>query len=101
MMTPEQIQQLLQALREIAAQPKSYTLTGASDWPLLVVVGTALVALICFMWLDLRTQVRDGRGEWQRADTELETRIEKETALIWKAIKECQDDCCPRGKRGV
>lgn len=87
-MTPEQIQQLIVALKEIATGPKSYTLTGAADWPLLVIVGGAVVALICFMWADLRSSIKDGRTEWK-------TEVDR----VWQAMRECQDDCCPRGKK--
>ena len=121
-MTPDQLQQIIAALKEIAAQSKSYTLTGASDWPLLVVVGGILMALlgvmagmIGLMWADLRNNIREGKAEWQAAvekhEQELdekcaanaqlmrdvEARIKGEITTIWQVVTDCQSDCCPRG----
>ena len=88
-MDQEQVQQVIAALKEISiGTTKSYTLTGAADWPLLVIVGGTVVALICFMWADLRASIRDGRTEWK-------TEIDR----VWQAMRECQDDCCPRGQK--
>ena len=87
-MTPEQIQEIIAALKAIASGPKGYTLTGAADWPLLIIVGAGLVVLLGMMWADLRANIRDNRSEWKG-----------EATTIWAAMKDCQDDCCPRGKK--
>ncbi len=38
-MTPDQISRLLDALERIASKSHAYTITGAADWPILVVIG--------------------------------------------------------------
>ena len=86
-MSPEQVQQIIAALKDIASGPKGYTLTGAADWPLLVIVGAGLVVLLGMMWADLRANIKDNRTEWK-----------SEVNTIWAAMKDCQDDCCPRKK---
>ena len=87
-MDPAQINKIVSALEKIASAPSAvYTITGAADWPLLVVLGGAVVALICFMWADLRSTMKENRTD---AKTDIDT--------LWKAMRECQDDCCPRRK---
>lgn len=81
-MTPDQFQQLLLVLQKIADKP--YTLTGAADWPMLMALGAMISALIGAMWIDLRGNNKDNKDEHGK---------------LWKAMADCQDDCCPRGKR--
>lgn len=81
-MTPDQFQQLLSVLQKIA--DKQYTLTGAADWPMLVAMGGLITGLIGFMWLDLRGKLVDNKTEHEK---------------LWRAMADCQDDCCPRGHR--
>ena len=88
-MDPKQFEQLLVVLGKLSE--KQYTLTGAADWPMLVIcggcLGGMLVALICFMWKDL-----SGKIDGYKTDNE------KSHDLIWKSQQECQKECCPRGK---
>lgn len=84
-MTPEQFSRLLEVLEKMASA-KSYTITGASDWPILAVVGAIMIALIGAMWHDLRVSIQENKRE-AAAD------IDK----LWAAQRDCQDDCCPRG----
>ena len=113
----DEIQQLVSALKTLAESMNhlgadKYTITGAADWPILMVMGGALVAIIGFMWVDLRATIKDHRGEWEshlnrhcQDDKEAlnllwaETRdirgeIEKQTSKIEQAMKECQGKCC-------
>ncbi len=62
MMTTEQFTQLLGAIEKIATRP--YALTGAVDWPLLLVLGGLLMAVIGAMWVDFKQAMKDGREEW-------------------------------------
>lgn len=78
-MTTEQFTQLLIILQKIA--DKSYTLTGAADWPMLVAMGGMLVLLIGCMWADLRGKFAANDQEHNR---------------LWRAHMDCQDECCPR-----
>jgi len=97
-MTPEQIQQIIAALRDIATM-KPYTITGAADWPLLLVVGGILVAVLGAMWVDLRSTMREGRCEWQKAVNEHGDELDKQVSILWQSMRDCQADCCPRGKK--
>ena len=83
-MTPEQFGLLLKLLEKIA--DRSYTITGATDWPMLVALvgmfGVVFTGLVGAMWIDLRGRLGDNTREHEK---------------IWKAMTDCQDDCCPRG----
>lgn len=83
MLTPEQFQQLL-ALAQRLSEPRLYTLTGAQDWPMLVVMAGMVIALIGLMWADLRSKL---------------TANDQDHAKLWRAHEDCQADCCPRGVR--
>ena len=94
-MTPEQIARLLNVLESIAA--RQYTITGASDWPILVVVGGVLGVLIGLMWSDLRTSIREYRTDWKQELANHKQEGKAELDLVWTALRDCQNDCCPRG----
>ena len=93
-MTPEQFQQLLVVLQKIAE--RQYTITGAADWPILAAVGGALCAVLAFMWLDLRSSMKEHRYEWQRTIEKHEDENGKAVDLLWQAHRDCQTECCPR-----
>lgn len=104
-MTPEQTAKLLELLSKIAdalSVPKVYTLTGAADWPLLIVVSGIIALMIAmigglikYMWVDLRIGLRDNKVEWKAVITELKQEEKEEHDLLWSAIRDCQSDCCP------
>lgn len=81
--SPEQFQQVL-ALAQKLMEARPYTLTGAQDWPMLVVMAGMVAVLIGLMWADLRNKL---------------TANDTEHAKLWKAHEDCQADCCPRGVR--
>lgn len=82
-MTPDQFKELLQVLERIAS--KQYTITGAADWPILLVLGGLLVSVLGFMWHDLRGQLKDHKDD-----------NEKDIDLLWEEHRRCQKECCPR-----
>lgn len=82
-MTPDQFKELLQVLERIAS--KQYTITGAADWPILLVLGGLLVSVLGFMWHDLRGQLKDHKDD-----------NEKDIDLLWDQQRRCQEACCPR-----
>ena len=94
-MTSEQFAQLLKAISD-----RPYTLTGAADWPLLVVLGVGLVGLIGLMWNDLKDTIRNHRGEWQIALNQYKEEHKQEHDHIWTSMEKCKDDCCPPRQRG-
>jgi len=101
-MNPEQVEKLLSTLDAIAKgiiAPNQYTITGAADWQIIVTLGgalgTILIAVIAFMWVDLRSVVKDNRGEWREALTAYKTEHKEEHDHIREAMRECQEDCCP------
>ncbi|HBA73494.1 MAG TPA: hypothetical protein DCZ63_15265 [Geobacter sp.] len=107
-MTPDQFSQLLAMLSKIIE--KQYTITSATDWPMLVVLfgcfGTIIVALICFMWVDLgkrydgqKTDDKDAHEAIDKTINTLKEDHEKVHAALWNSMKSCQDDCCPRGEK--
>jgi len=85
-MTEENIARLINAIESIAN--KQYTISGAADWPMLIAIGSVLLTVIGFMWIDLRGKLTEGR-----------TDTRKELDTIWQAMKDCQSECCPRGKK--
>jgi hypothetical protein len=90
--TPEQFTQLIALLSKLADKP--FALTNASDWPILVVVGGLLISAIGVMWLDLRSTIKDGREEWREELKEVRADFRADDNNIWKAMRNCQEDCC-------
>jgi len=86
-MTPDQFAQLLALLAKIADHP--YTITGAADWPILAVMGTLLGALIAFMWHDLGAKIIEHKRDDEKAHD-----------AVWRAMRDCKDDCCVERHRG-
>ena len=98
-MTPEQMQILLKALESL--QNSKWTLTGALDWPIFIwatsFFGSLIVGLICYMWRDLKNAIKDNKSELRTQLKEEIKEREKQDNIIWKAVHECQEKCCPRG----
>lgn len=108
-MNQQQIDQLLALLSEIAksiSTQREYTLTGAADWPMLVILfgffGALLMAAGSFAWLDIRSKIdcafsastkvaEDSKGELK----EYKTEVQREIDGIWHEIERCQSECCP------
>lgn len=86
-MTPEQITRLLDVLERIASKSQSYTLTGAADWPLLLAIGFVVMALVGFMWRDLRETMQSNKVS-----------AEKDIDNIWNGMRDCKADCCDRAR---
>lgn len=98
-MGQETTQLLVEAINNLGAAiekgvAESYTITGAADWPIIVVLGGVVIALIGFMWVDLKATMKDNRNEWK-------VDLSKETGLLWsesrairKEMKECKEKCC-------
>lgn len=87
-MTPEQMSQLLDLAERLA--DRQFTIAQASDWPILVVAAGIGASMVGFMWRDL------GKKFDQYAGTLKEHKEDnlREHDKIWKAIRDCQDDCC-------
>ena len=94
-MTPDQIAKLLEVLERIAS--RQYTITGASDWPILAAVGGLLAVLIGLMWSDLRGSIKEYRTDWKSELAAHKREGKEELDLLWTAMRDCQNDCCPRG----
>lgn len=88
-MSLEQFAQLLSVLKEIAN--KQYTITGAADWSMLVTTvsmfGGIMLLLIGGSIGHILSTIATDRKE-NREDH----------AAIRQERKDCEDDCCPRGK---
>ena len=97
-MTPEQfLAQLLEVLKQMPVQ--QYTITGAADWPGIAAVGGIFFAVLGFMWRDLRSVIKENKAESKRDLEEHKTDNAAEHKALWSAMKDCQHDCCPRGKK--
>lgn len=96
-MTPDQFSQLMDLLEQMVN--KQYTLTGAADWELLVLLGGMLTAAIAAMWIDLKGTIKDNRGELREELLKHVVNDERDHERIWSAMKDCQSDCCPREKK--
>lgn len=101
-MNVNQFSQLLTLLNQLVSN--KYTITGAADWPILVIVGGSLIgvliALIGMMWSDLRTTMKDHKGDWQVALTKHEIADSKELEKLWSAMQHYQEECYPPRERG-
>lgn len=117
-MSPEQLAQVLSVIRELSTHP--YSITGASDWAAFAWMAGICQALLFgtlgIMWKDLRDSMNAGESRWQKAVESHEKELDDKCALtlasikevdarhtknndeIWQAMKDCQNDCCPRGK---
>lgn len=99
-LTPEQIKMLLDVLNKIAANlsDKNYTITGAADWPILLVLGGLILSMVAFMWRDLRSVLKESKEDWREKLAEHKVENEKNFDLIWAAHRDCERECCPRRK---
>lgn len=82
-------QQLIAAIEKLGkgiqtAATQRYTLTGAADWPILVIAAGVVLGLLAIMWADLKTTIKDHRGEWRQE-------LKAEADLIWAEIRRLQD----------
>lgn len=96
-MTDPQFTQLLGALGAIAANSKGvYTLVGAADFPILVLLLGTLMGFVNYVWRDLRSEIRGRRAEDLDKCKDCKAERTKATDDLWQAMKDCQDDCCPK-----
>lgn len=57
----EAIKGLSEALTGMST--RTYTLTGASDWPMFIFLFGVIGALISFMWFDLRSRMGETKKD--------------------------------------
>jgi len=109
-MTPQQLEQLLVALNRVADKMGNYTITGAADWPILAALCGVIIAMIGYMWHDLKGILKADRASWQGAVSDIKIELsntrrdcfdyaEKEDSKIWAAMRDCQADCCRKDRR--
>lgn len=103
-MSPEQIAQLLRLLERIADRP--FTITQATDWPMVYVFMGVFIAAMGLFWrdvglkfADMKSALKDFKGDDEKAHANIKIEYEKADELIWKAMKDCQGDCCPPRRR--
>ena len=101
-MTTEQFTSLIGILKQLADQ--QYTITGAADWPILLmmcgVLGTLMLTIggmVAYMWKDIKATIKENRSEWRVELDKEEIERKRQDDMIWSHIRECQEDCCPRG----
>ena len=102
----DQLPQLIKALTKLAeglehSSLTKYTITGAADWPILLVVGGLVVGMISFMWVDLKSTFtehkKDNKGELDLVWAELrkqEAKMETNKEFVLREMKECKEKCC-------
>lgn len=93
-MTDPQLETLLVTLNRLADRMGTYTLTGAADWPILVALVGILVGMIGYMWHDLKRTIGHLHTDAGRIERECRAHAEKEDDKIWRAMRDCQKDCC-------
>jgi hypothetical protein len=96
-MTPEQFNQLLELLEKMA--DRTYTLTGAADYPILLALCSVFLALGAFMWVDLKNTIKENKSEWRDELDKHREDNERGHDLIWSAMKDCKADCCPARRK--
>lgn len=99
----EQLKNIVTALNEIAENHHiAYTITGAADWPILLITGVGFISLIIYIWQSAMSYI--GKVELAvtslRGDLFLELKEHdkdnKSDFDKWEMmIKDCQNDCCP------
>jgi len=87
MLTPEQFKVLLDAILS-----RTYTLTGAADWPILAVMCSALFGLIGLMWFGLERSLRDLHSDWQRDLRIHSAENDKQIDGLWTALRDCKEE---------
>lgn len=99
-MATDQIEPLITSIAELTkalhplAKPPVYTLTGASDWPLLMAMGGILLAVLGFMWVDLRNTFKDHVGKNEKDLQELWNQFRTHEKYVEQEFKECKEKCC-------
>lgn len=94
-MNPEQFSQLLKLLEKIADRP--FTITQATDWPMVYVFLGMFVAAMGLFWRDVGRKF----DEMKLALKDYKIDDEKNHDMIWKAMQDCQKDCCPPRRRST
>jgi len=96
-MNPMQFSEFIEVLERLLA--RQYTITGAADWPLLLTIGGVLgavlmmlIAIIGFMWRDIRAVVKDNRGEWREELLRHEEKNENAHKELWGALNAKRGD---------
>lgn len=99
-MNQDQFRELIDIIKTISLSlgDRHYTLTGASDWPILASMIGVLAAILVSIWLDFRGQFRDLRAVVMsfatKEDLQREERERKEgDDHIWASIRECKEEC--------
>lgn len=101
-MDPEQFDEIIHIAESISqsikAMPHTHPITASSDWPLLASMGGIIVALILFIWNDLKTMIRENDKAIARSiDRETSNRKEQNNE-IWAEIRRCQENCPATGE---
>ena len=74
----------------------NYTLTGSADWPIALILITALFCVLGFMWKDLRSTNHEALD---RIVSDYKERI----STLEEEVEWCQDNCCnitPKRRKG-
>ena len=98
-MPNDQFEELIQAVDRLSAM-RTYTLAGAADWYMLVSLGGFIVVLLIYIWQDLKKGLSEDRVLLFNQVARETVEREKQIDILWKYIRDCQNECCPR-KRNV
>ncbi len=92
-MTDKRFESLINNLQNLVPATNNYTLTGATDWPILAVMAVAIVGLLVYIWQDLKGTIKEHRAEW-KDDLEKEIAERKEQdEFIWTELRERKRIC--------
>lgn len=102
-MSPSENHQIAEGLQAIADKltPPTYTLTGAADWPILVIMCGLVATMIgClalqvgFMWRDLRGRIKEDVDHLWEETRALRKEFRESDTSIKDDMKECKEKCC-------
>ena len=95
-MLPAETHQIADALKLIAEkmQPQPYTLTGASDWPMLLAIGGMLGVAIWGMYRNILSAIAGNKEDSNKGLDLLWDEARDIRKVIHEEMKECKEKCC-------
>lgn len=99
--TPDQVAEFLKLLSRTADSltkiaDKPYSISGASDWAMLVALGVVIMATIGFGGKWIIYSISKDITTLSSALIRHQTEDTNDHNRIWAAHEDCQRECCPR-----
>ena len=97
-MEPAQFTELMNVLGDLVEtleKPMEYSITGASDWEILVGFGSFFMIVMVAGFKMILGAIEKNDRAWRGALGKHEKDNEKDFDILHDIQKECQADCCP------